>query len=393
MNSIKSSKIILVTHYRIYSASQALRDYIRQSNCQRLLYISHPLPLKVEGVEDDSYFELSKGEKILEKEVAKRTISNIFITSLYDFFLTFFWSFKNGKSDLFIGIDNLNAIVGILLKKIGRVDKVVYYTIDYFPVRFENRVLNNIYHFIDKICVRYADETWNVSNVMVSARKKNNNMSNSFFNRQYTVPIGIWYDEAPRKNFSKIDKKKLIFVGHLLDHMGVDLVIKAMPKIVSKIPSIKLEIIGGGEEEKKLKELSKSLKVDKYIKFWGWIRDRKKLERIMSDGAIGLATFNTDTLDEKVKNADPGKIKDYMLLGMPVIVTDAISTASNITKKRSGVVIKYDTSELTSVVVQLLESDKVLKEYRENALKYVAKFDYNRIFKKNLERVIKKNKI
>lgn len=393
MAKIKSSKIVLVTHYRIYSAAQALRDYIRREGCENFLYVSHPLPLKVEGVEDDSYFELSKGKKIIEKKIAKRNMSNILITSSFDFFLTFFWSLKNGKTDLFIGVDNLNAIVGVLLKKLGRVDRVVYYTIDYFPRRFENKILNRLYHLIDKICVTYSDETWNVSNVMVSARRKNNNMYGVKFNRQYTVPIGIWYDKAPRKHFSEIDKKKIIFVGHLLDHMGVDLVIRAMSGITSKIPDVKLEIIGGGEEEKKLKELSKELKVDKNVKFWGWVRDRDKLEKIMSDGAIGLATFNTDILDEKVKNADPGKIKDYMLLGMPVIVTDAISTASAISKAKSGIVINYKASELTAIVVQLLQSDTVLKEYRENALKYVAKFDYNLIFKKNLERILAKNKI
>lgn len=386
MNELSRSKIVLSTHYQIYSVSQALRDYIRKNNCKNLLYISHPLSLKGSKIEDNSFFESSVGEEIVGKKMAKRKDTNILISSFYDSMLTFFWALRIGRSDLFIGIDNLNAIVGIMLKKSGLVKKVVYYTIDYFPTRFENKILNLVYHWIDKLCVENADEIWNVSGKMVSAREKNGIVSKN----QYTVPIGIWYKNAPRKEFSEIDKKKLIFVGHLLEHMGVDLVVAAMPQILKEIPGVKLEIIGGGQEEENLKKLSKKLEMDKHIKFWGWVRNRNKLEEIMSDGAVGLATFNTEILDEKVKNADPGKIKDYMLLGMPVIATNALSTGPEIEKLRCGLIIDYKISDLTRAVIQLLGSEKLLKEYRENALKYVLQFDYNRIFEKNLRRIINK---
>lgn len=389
MKDISSSKIVLVTHYRIYSASQALRDYLRR-NKSNLLYISHPLPLSDTNIEDDSYFELSSGEDITKSSNAKRSKTNIFISSFYDFFLTLFWTIKNGHNDLFIGVDNLNTLPGVILKKLGLVKKVVYYTIDYFPTRFENELLNSVYHLIDKICVANSDETWNVSSAMVSARKDKNNMRGEEYSRQYTAPIGVWYDSAPRKAFADINKKKIIFVGHLLPHMGVDLVVSAMPQILKTIPDARLEIIGGGQQEGRLKKLAKKLKVEKNIKFWGWIRDRKKLEEIMSDGAIGLATFNTQILDEKVKNADPGKIKDYMLLGMPVIVTGAISNSEQLEKSGAALVIDYDISELTRAVVQLLSSQALLRKYRENALKYVAKFDYNLIFQENISRVLNK---
>lgn len=390
MKKIESLKIALATHYRIYSVSQALRDYIRVNNCPHFLYVSHPLPLKATGIEDDSYYEVTAGEKIIKKKSVKRKKENIIVSSVRDLFLTLKWGMANGKFELFIGVDNLNAMAGIILKKLGIAKKVVYYTIDYFPTRFNNKLLNSIYHFIDRFCVANADETWNISSVMVSAREKHANMSRKTYNRQYSVPNGIWYDKAPRKTFAKINKKKIIFVGHLLSHMGVDLGIRAMPEIISKIPDIEFEIIGGGEEEESLKKLSEELGVSKNIKFWGWIRDRQKLEEIMSDGAVGLATFNTEILDDKVKNADPGKIKDYMLLGMPVIATDAISTAEEIRKKRCGFIVKYNASDLAQAVIKLLNNEKILEEYRKNALEYVSQFDYNKIFSENLRRVLNK---
>lgn len=389
MNNISDKKIVLVTHYRIYSASQALRDFLRDNNCSNLLYVSHPLPLKNIEKTEKSSFEISNGENIIKSFTAKRKFYNLMLSSFFEMYLTLKWVFfARNTYDLYVGVDNLNALTGLILKRFGLVKKVVYYTIDYFPKRFENRFMNWIYHSIDKICVKFADETWNVSKVMVEAREKYNSMNRKIYNCQHTVPVGIWYDKAPRKSFSQIDKHKLVFVGHLLAHMGVDLAIESMPKILQKIPDVNLEIIGGGEEENKLKKLAEELRVSNSVKFWGWVRDRNKLEKIMSDGAVGLATFNTEILDDKVKNADPGKIKDYMLLGMPVIVTDAVSTASEINKAKCGIVINYNSLDLVNAVVQLLDNERLLGQYRENALKYVSQFDYNKIFSKNLERVI-----
>ena len=56
---------------------------------------------------------------------------------------------------LFVGADNVSALVGIILKKLGRVEKVAYWTLDYRPVRFENRVMNTVFHWLDRFCVYY----------------------------------------------------------------------------------------------------------------------------------------------------------------------------------------------------------------------------------------------
>lgn len=390
-DKISESKIVLTTHSLIYSASQALRDYLRENKCSFLLYIAHPLPLKGEKSEEKSSCEISKKRKIIKQTFVKLKFQNLALSTFYEIYLTLKWVINTGEFfDIYIGVDNLNAFQGLILKRLGKVKKVVYYTIDYFPTRFENKLLNWLYYKIDKVCVRYCDETWNVSSAMAEVREKHHQMERRVYNRQYTVPIGIWYDKAPRKKYSQIDKKKIIFVGHLLPHMGVDLVIESLPEIARHIPGVKLEVIGGGEIEESLRELAKKMKVEKRIKFYGWIKDRKRLENIMSDGAIGVATFNTEILDDKVKNADPAKIKDYLLLGMPVIVTDAISKTriEGIKKSQCGYVIKYKKKELVEAVVRLLKDEELLKKYRENALSYIRQFDYDEIFTKHLVRVL-----
>lgn len=386
---ISKSKIVITTHFLADSAAQALRDFLRQRNCNSLLYISHPLPLIPTHTQNRSFAQLSKKNNITNTYNMPLRFHNLLLTSLFEFLLTLVWSLRTKTHyDLFIGVDNLNALQGLLLKRLGIVNKVVYYTIDYFPTRFENKLLNRIYHSIDKFCVKYSDETWNVSNVMKEAREKFNGMTAKDYQRQYQVPIGIWYDKVPRRKFSEIDKYKLVFTGHLLPHMGVDLAIQSLPILKKKFPQIKLEIIGSGQEEDGLKKLAEKLGVKDSAIFHGWISDRKKLEQILSTGAIGLATFNTEILDEKVKNADPGKIKDYMASGLPVIVTDAISTSSELEKAKCAIVIHYKEDELIRAITSLLQDETLLRQYRMNAISYIKKFDYEKIFLPNINRVL-----
>lgn len=386
---ISKSKIVITTHFLADSAAQALRDFLRQRNCNSLLYISHPLPLIPTHTQNRSFAQLSKKNNITNTYNMPLRFHNLLLTSLFEFLLTLVWSLRTKTHyDLFIGVDNLNALQGLLLKRLGIVNKVVYYTIDYFPTRFENKLLNRIYHSIDKFCVKYSDETWNVSNVMKEAREKFNGMTAKDYQRQYQVPIGIWYDKVPRRKFSEIDKYKLVFTGHLLPHMGVDLAIQSLPTLKEKFPEIKLEIIGSGPEEEKLKKLAEKLNIKDSIIFHGWVGNRNKLEEIISTAALGLATFNTGILDEKVRNADPGKLKDYMVLGLPVITTNAISTASQLEKAKCAIIIRYEKGEFIKAVTQLLENENLLKQYRKNALKYVSQFDYNRIFTPNINRTL-----
>lgn len=388
---ISKAKICLVVHHKIYASPQALRDYLMKKECASLLYIGHPLPVQAIKESQRSFHDyIENGREIIHKESKNRSAS-LLITTLYEIILTCKWVFQSKiKFDLYIGVDNLNALIGLILRMLGRVERVVYYTIDYFPTRFSNPILNRVYHAIDKICVRYADETWNISSQMIVARERYNRMDRKIFNRQHTVPIGVWFNKSKRQPFSKSNMYRMMFVGHLLAFHGVDLLIFSIPDILKKFPKVTLEIIGGGEEERNLKALVQKLKLTRKVKFYGWISDRAKVEKILAHGSIGFAPFNTEILDDKVKNADPAKLKDYMLLGMPVIVTDAIAHAKEISKSKSGIVIPYKKEAIVSAVDYLLSDINRLKSYRKNALSYIRKFDYDNIFAPHLERILNK---
>lgn len=389
MNEKKYNFCIVTYEASPNPITQNLKTFLLQNYDCDLLYIFHPMAEIKDGKQMSSSLDLFKENKLAESRKAYNWQAYWPLLYIKDVLYTFYWCLKLGKIDVYFAAGNLNPLVGIVLREFGIVKKVIYQSMDYYPTRFPNKFFDWLYFQLDKFCVKFADETWNANPIMVEAREKKMGMKREFYPKQYTVPGGVWFYKTKRLPFNKINRKKIVYRGWLLNHMGVDLAIKAMSLILKRDSKVQLEILGGGDEENNLKQLAHKLGISKNITFYGWIKDRAILDKLLSDGAVGIATFNTDILDEKIKNADPGKVKDYMLFGMPVITTGALSYSNQIMENKCGVVIPYKVEELSDTILKLLKNEKLLKEYRENALKFVKSFDWDHILRPNVSRVLR----
>lgn len=380
---ISNKKIVIATHYLVYGAPQALKDYLINNRIKKLIFIAHPLEAK-----EKSYVEYIVNGHIQDrKEWAIR-----FKSVIFNYFLEIFLNLKSifkdkDKFDLFVGVDPLNAFTGVILKKLGRTKKVVFYTIDYSPKRFNNKLLNNIYHWVDKFCLKNADEVWNVSPRIAEGRAKVRGLKQNIYNNQKVVPIGIWFNRVKRLPFDEIKKHQLLFIGHLLEKQGVQIVLDSIPEIIKHIPDFHFLIVGGGEYEGKLKAKTAELGIEKYVTFTGWVKDRSKIDKIMAESALAVAMYDKEK-DTFTYYADPTKLKDYLSASLPILLTDVPYNAKEIENHRCGKIISYDKNELSQAIIEFMKDENKLKEYRDNAINYAKQFDWNIIFKESLKRVL-----
>jgi len=380
---IQNKRIIIVAHYLLYGAAHALRDYLKTKNIDKLLCIFLPL-ISQRNTHIYEYKATKQGRiKKIRQQTVTRDINLGTIDYLIDILQTVLIILFKGKYDVYFGFDPLNCLSGIFLKKIGRVKKVVFYSIDFVPIRFKNNLLNNFYHKIEIFCIKHADETWNVSPRIAEGRKRFLNISQRKY-PQSVVPIGVWNDEVKKYPFSKIKKHQILFLGHLLEKQGVQVVIDALQMTIKKISDVHFVIVGGGEYLVELQKKVKNLSLDKYITFTGWIKDRKKIDEMMNESAIAVATYKPEK--QKMYNftyyADPTKIKDYLSAGLPVIITDVSYNAYEIVEKKCGVLVQYDKKDIAKAIISLLSDKKKLILYRRNALLYSKQFDWSNIFKR-----------
>ncbi len=377
--------IAIVTH--IFASGPALDlEVFLEKKAKNLLFIGHPFSF---AKNKSSFYRIYSKGKLEKKHTAYPVnLPNIFLY-FKEILYTFFWILTyNKKIDLYIGSDGYSAYIGLLLKKLGRVQDVILYTIDYVPNRFNNPILNYFYHYFDRKCLEECKIIWNVSPAMADARESVKDLDRKKFSPQITVPLGVWYDRIPRLRLSEKSSNSLVYMGHLIEKQGVDLIINALPYLIKEIPSVTLTIIGTGSFEDALKKLVRKKHLEKFVIFKGYVKSHEDLETFLSQATVGLAMYKPIP-ENYTYFADPGKLKNYLAAGLPVILTDVPPIAADLERSKCALISGYDPKELAKKIVTLLQNKNTLEKYRKNAISYAKNYDWNDIFGKALSLSIK----
>lgn len=375
-NNLQYKKVIISTHVYATGPSHSLENYLSDKT-DKLLFIGHPF---VYAKDIRSYFNLYKKGLLIKTTHFPQLTKNQFLSQIKDSLLNIFLTIRYAGFDLFVGVDSSNATIGIILKKLGLVKTVIYYTIDYVPKRFNNELINAFYHKMDNFSVKYSDYVWNLSSVMVKEREKKG-ISSKYRSKQLVVPIGT--DTVKRNSSVKTQKYHVAHMGHLLKKQGVQLVIDAIPLIIKKVPAFHLEIIGGGEHEDNLKAQVKKMKIDKYVTFHGFIKNHEDVEKLLMECEFGVAPY-TDEPDNYVKYTDPGKVKAYLAAGLPVVITKVPDVYRYLENKNCGIAVEYKKEDLAETMIALLLDRKKLELYKKNAILAAKEFTWEKIFRKAL---------
>ncbi len=377
----EDQKFIISAHVVWYATAHALRDYLLSKKAKSVVFIQLPFVTR-RDLTVDIYHQQKHTLSITSK---RKDYPDMLDYSL-DFLAVLRWSLSQpGKHHIFIGEDPLNCVAGLFLRLIRKVDRVIFYAIDFSPTRFANPVLNYIYHSLEKLCVVFADETWNVSPKIAEGRQQFLGLSPIKY-PQKVVPVGVWPSEIVTQPIipQTVRKYHLIFMGHLLEKQGVQIVIDAIPAIIKKIPDFKFAVIGEGEYSQQLHQQATSLKAEEHAVFIGSIPTHDQLNQMMDQGLCAVALYKPEK--DKKKNftyyADPGKIKEYLARGLPVITTNVPHNAQEIVHRRCGLVIGYDAGETARAVINILGNRQTLADYSKNAISFASEFTWDKIYTK-----------
>jgi len=382
MKNLKDKSVIILAHVLTTVPAEDLKEYMNNNKVKRLLYIALPLFYK-EGRPGPFYEEYQSGVFVKKSSLPNGKLPGV-IQYIRDFLLTVFWIIKQKKRwDIIISLDNLNTASALFLRSLGLIDKVIYYTIDFTPKRFANRLMNTVYHVIEKYAVLHADITWILTERMAEGREKLFGISKK---KQVVVPIGMWTKRIKILPYSKIEKHSIVYAGGLSPHQGIQLVLDAMPQVVKKIPDVKFKIIGIGLYEETLKKKTKELRLEKHVDFLGYQEKHENVETILSSCGLAVAMYSED-LDIWSYYADPSKIKSYMATGLPVITTMVTYIAEQLEEKKCGVIVSYAKDKLASAIIDMFSHPEKQKLYRKNALNFAKQFDWENVFSKGLSYV------
>lgn len=167
---------------------------------------------------------------------------------------------------------------------------------------------------------------------------------------------------------TKPDRNYVSCVSALTDAKGQETLIRAIPLICDKYPSIVVEFIGSGEMAQRYQELAKSLKVERNCIFSGTVSYEQVLEKMRGSWvtifptrseAFGLVVIESLAVGTPVIASKTG--------GVPEIIQDGVE----------GFLFPVDDhNELAKKLLQLLSDENLRLEMAQNARKkFLAKFN------------------
>lgn len=281
------------------------------------------------------------------------------------------------KIKVFIGIDPPNALSGIVAKKLGLIKRVIFYTADYAVKRFDNNILNNIYHTIDTYAAKNSDEVWNVSSRITELRVKQGVPKD----KNFFIPNTPEFSKVPRLSKDKINKHDLVIVSNITKAINYPRIIRATKNLSKRFPKIRLLIIGTGDYQKELEKYIKRLNFSDKVEFLGRRKHGEVLEILSSCGA-GIAIYTREY--PWTEFGDSMKVREYLACGLPVIVSDVVSTSDNIRKYNAGFVLEKDARNFEEAIEKLFSDNKLYESLRKNAISLAKKYDFTLLMEKRL---------
>lgn len=172
----------------------------------------------------------------------------------------------------------------------------------------------------------------------------------------------------------EVNKKTIVFSGAMYHHRGIDVLINAIPKIISQIPETKFSLIGDGPEMSELKKLVKEKHIEENVDFEGWI-DIKEIPKRLAHSIIGIGPLRETDV---TKHALPIKVLEYMSASLPIIAAKNTLPTEILEDSKNGYFIS-DVDDLASKIIHILENDKIRQNFGEHSRKMVEKYDWSKI--------------
>jgi len=278
---------------------------------------------------------------------------------------------KYGQFNYYFTVNAFTAWIGNLLRKMKVVKKTTFWVWDYYPPIHKNKLITFI-----RLLYWQFDKRGSDSNQIVFLNQRLIDLRKDIGilvkNKKYNlVPIGTKPVEKSRTKNTK--PLKMVFFGVLKQSQGLDLLLDTARKY--RLNNTELHVIGSGPDDGHFR--GKCKKSTLKVKFWGYVKEDKKIDEIISSCDIGIATYLPEERNVSYYG-DPSKIKQYLSLALPVITTNVFVFSQEIKKYKAGVIINYNKKELITAINTIKANYNL---YSRNALNLGKKYDYKTIYK------------
>lgn len=291
---------------------------------------------------------------------------------------------RSPRVDGWFAFNNLTCARGLMERRLGRAGTVTYWAIDFVPNRFgAGTVLTRAYEALDRYCCLNADLRVELSRQALEGRDASHRLAPGVGAPRLVAPIGAWVEQVPVTDQDAWQRRRLVFLGHLVERMGVDTAIEAVSVIAQRGADVALDIIGHGPYEKELRTAVRDLGLEERVTFHGFISSHQELEKVLAGASVALAPYSSSG-ESFTRFADPAKLKSYVAAGLPILLTDVPPNAHELEREGGAQIVADDSTAFADAIEQLLAQPEEWQRRRAAALQYARRFDWSAIIERAL---------
>jgi len=146
-----------------------------------------------------------------------------------------------------------------------------------------------------------------------------------------TVFTGNSDGKALYEKYDIGETKIILTVGRLVERKGIDMVIKALSKVINQIPNVVYLVVGTGPDKKRLKDLVQNLGLEKNVIFAGYVESKdlvsyynicdlfimpsREIEKSGDVEGFGIVYLEANACGKPVIGGRSGGIQDAIIHG------------------------------------------------------------------------------
>jgi len=177
-------------------------------------------------------------------------------------------------------------------------------------------------------------------------------------------------DPAKFKGGPKTSYPSILYLGRITPWKCLDVLIRTVPKIIRRFPSLKVNIAGEGEARKDLEKLVKSLKLENVVNFLGRVDENFKL-KLLAESWVFVYPSRIEGWGITAIEANAS--------GTPVVASDVPGLRDSVKNPASGFLFPYKNEDSLAEKLNLvLSNNELRKGFELNSLAWANNFSWDK---------------
>jgi glycosyltransferase involved in cell wall biosynthesis len=196
--------------------------------------------------------------------------------------------------------------------------------------------------------------------------------------------VKIIYNGVDLRSYESAAKKSInptiVCLNRMKKYKRMDILIKSVPEVIKSIPSLKVILVGDGDDLPRLKGIARKSGIENKIEFTKFVPAKEKADLLASS----WVSVNTSPKEGWGLTSIEAQSS-----GTPSIVPDSPGLRETVKDGVSGYIYPFgDTKCLSEILTKVLKNKKIIDRMGKEARKWAANFSWDESAKKMKETII-----